>query len=106
MRTERNPPILIEGEDVVVGYDHIVSYMSSNHKVVNMNDQLAGELVADGGSRAEGAGGGAGGGDKIDVTVRLGGSSYSMVQIGVSFLYRQCGIERPAHVRAGVSLYC
>ena len=42
MRTKRNPPIRIEGEGVVLGYDHIVSYMSSNHKVVNMNYQLAG----------------------------------------------------------------
>ena len=37
MRTERNPPMRIEGEGVVLGYDHIASYINSNKRVIKVN---------------------------------------------------------------------
>ena len=40
------------------------------------------------------------------MSVRLGYSLYSMFQSRVYFLYRQCGIEQPADVKAWVRLYC
>ena len=55
-RTKRNPPIRIEGENVILGYDHIALYMNSKNKVVNINQQLAEKLAAECGRRVEGAG--------------------------------------------------
>ena len=52
-RTKRNPPIRIEGENVILGYYHIVLYMNSNNKVVNINQQLAEKLAAECGRRVE-----------------------------------------------------
>ena len=54
-----------------------------------------------GGGGVEGAGGGAGGGENFFVAVWLGYILYR-----VSFLYRQCGIERTVYAKAGLSLYC
>ena len=53
----------------------------------------------------EGDGVGAEVGYIIDVVIRIGDKSWSAVKSGISFLYRQCVIERPDYVRAGVSLY-
>ena len=50
-------------------------------------------------------GGGARGADRLDATVCLGNSSYSAVQSGIYISYRQCDIERPAHMMEGASLY-
>ena len=50
--------------------------------------------------------GGSGGRYKIDIAVGLGYISYSAVQIEILYLYRQCVIERPEHLKKGVSLYC
>ena len=59
-----------------------------------MNKQLSNKLDEEGG------------GEKIYVAVRLGGSSYSAVQISILYLYRHCGIEQASHVKSGLSLYC
>ena len=42
----------------------------------------------------------------VGVAVRLGGSTYSAIQISIYFLYRQSGIERPAELKGGISLCC
>ena len=42
----------------------------------------------------------------MQVAVRLGDSSYSVVQSAISFLYQQSGIEQSEEVKGGVRLYC
>ena len=37
MRTASNTPIWLEGDGVVLWYDHIVPYMNSNQEVVKVN---------------------------------------------------------------------
>ena len=45
-RTNRNSPIRLKVEGVIVGYDHIASYMNLKHKVIKVNQQLADKLAA------------------------------------------------------------
>ena len=90
--TKRNPLIRLEVESVVLGYDHITSYMNLKQRVVKANRKLADKLAAEVGIRIEGTGGGAGSREKIDVYLWLGDSSHSVVQSGISYLYRQYGI--------------
>ena len=44
-RNKRNPPIRLEVEGVIMGYDHIVSYMSSKHRLLKVDKQLAEKLA-------------------------------------------------------------
>ena len=36
----------LEGDGVILGYDHIASYMNLKHKVIKVNQQLADKLAA------------------------------------------------------------
>ena len=45
-RADRNPKIWLEGESVVLMYDHIISYMNSKQKFINVNSQLVDKLAA------------------------------------------------------------
>ena len=46
MRTKRNPPIWLEGEGVIPGYDHIASCINSKQNIVKVNIKLADKLSA------------------------------------------------------------
>ena len=55
----------LEVEGVVLGYDHIVSYINSKQKILNVNYQFADKLAEEGGLGLEGSGGGSGDREKI-----------------------------------------
>ena len=42
----------------------------------------------------------------MGAAVRLGDSTYSVIQSAISFLYLQSGIERTTELKGGISLYC
>ena len=105
--TVKNTPIRIEGKGIVLGYDHIVSYINLNHKVVKLNQQLAEEFFKEGVRKVEGDGCGAWIVEKIDLYLRPGGISYSMVQSSISYIYTESVVLNFfAYMKSGVSLYC
>ena len=46
--TDRNLTIRLEGEGVILGYDHIASCMTSNQSFIKVNCQLVDTLAAEG----------------------------------------------------------
>jgi len=76
--------------------------MGTKRRVVNVDRDLANRLAAEEGASVVNAGGGG----KVKVAVRLSDSSYSAIQSAISFLYRQCGCERPTEIKDGLALYC
>ena len=103
-KDKNNLPIRLDREDVVLRYDHIVSSTNSKQKAVKVNHKLEERLATYVRRRVEGAGDGSGFREKIDASISLEDSSCSAVKSGLK-KYRQCVIERPDYVRAGVSLY-
>ena len=101
-RIEQNSPIHVSGPDAIL-YEDIAKYMGSKRKIVNVDPDLANRLAAEEGAAVVNSAGGRG---KIKVAVRLSDSSYSAVQSGISFLYRQCGLERSTEIKEGMALYC
>ena len=100
-RTEKNSPIHLSGPSAIV-YEDIANYMGTKRKVVEVDPDLANRLAAEEGAEViNNIGGG-----KIKVCVRLSDSSYSGIQSGISFLYRQSGMERTVEIKEGMSLYC
>ena len=71
----------LEVEGVVLGYDHIVSYINSKQSFLNVNYQLADKLAEEGGLGLEGSGGGSGGRGGNYLAVWLVEILYSAVQI-------------------------
>ena len=41
----------------------------------------------------------------VEVAVRCSNSVYTGIGSAIAFLYRQCGIERPANLKDSISLY-
>ena len=101
-RIEQNSPIHVAGPNAIL-YEDIAQYMGSKRKIVNVDPDLANRLAAEEGAAVVNSAGGRG---KIKVAVRLSDSSYSAVQSGISFLYRQCGLERSTEIKEGMALYC
>ena len=100
-RTENNSPIHLSGPSQIV-YEDITNYMGTKRKVVEVDPDLANRLAAEEGAEViNNIGGG-----KIKVCVRLSDSSYSAIQSGISYLYRQSGVERTTEIKEGMSLYC
>ena len=60
--TKSNPPTWLEEDGAVLGYDHIISCMNSNQKVVKVNWKLSEKFSAERGRRVEVDGVGARGG--------------------------------------------
>ena len=42
----------------------------------------------------------------VEVVVRCSNYVYTGIGRGIAFLYRQCGVERPAKLKDSISLYC
>lgn len=101
-RIEGNSPIHLSGPFAIV-YDDIAKFMGTKCRVVNVDPDLANRLATEEGASVLYN---AGGGGKVKVAVRLSDSSYSAIQSAISFLYRQCGLERPNDIKDGLSLYC
>ena len=89
-RIEKNSPIHISGPCRIL-YEDIAKFMGSKRKIVEVDPELANRLAAEEGASVLNS---AGGRWKIKVVVRLSDSSYSAIQSGISFLYRQCGLKR------------
>ena len=101
-RIEKNSPIHISGPCRIL-YEDIAKFMGSKRKIVEVDPELANRLAAEEGASVLNSAGGRG---KIKVAVRLSDSSYSAIQSGISFLYRQCGLERSTEIKEGMALYC
>ena len=101
-RVEQNPPIFLSGPNAIT-YDDIAKYMGTKRRIVSVDPDLANRLAAEEGASVVNRAGGRG---KVKVAVRLSDSSYSAVQSAISFLYRQCGLERPIEIKDGLALYC
>ena len=101
-RVEGNPPIHLSGPNAI-NYGDIAKYMGTKRRIVDVNPDLANRLAATEGGTVLNS---SGGGGKVKVAVRLSDSSYSAVQSGISFLYRQCGQERTTEIKDGMALYC
>lgn len=101
-RVEGNSPIYLTGPNAIV-YEDIAKYMGTKRRVVTVDPDLANPLAAEEGAEFVNC---AGGGGKVKVAVRLSDSSYSAVQSVISFLYRQCGLERSTEIKDGLALYC
>ena len=101
-RIEGNSPIHLSGPNAIA-YDDIAKYMGTKRRIVSVDPDLANQLAAEEGALVVNY---AGGGGKVKVAVRLSDSSYSAIQSAISFLYRQCGIERPIEIKDGLALYC
>ena len=101
-RVEGNPPIHLSGKNAI-NYEDIAKYMGTKRKIVDVDPDLANRLAATEGAAVLNRAGGRG---KVKVAVRLSDSSYSAVQSGISFLYRQCGLERTTEIKEGLALYC
>ena len=101
-RVEGNPPIHLSGPNAI-NYGDIAKYMGTKRRIVDVNPDLANRLAATEGGTVLNS---SGGGGKVKVAVRLSDSSYSAVQSGISFLYRQCGRERTTEIKDGMALYC
>ena len=105
-RAAKKTPIKLEGSGCLM-YNDIVEFMKTKRKILTMNRELAANDVNDGATdalaRIEG---GADLEARMDVLVRLEDSTYSAIQSAISFLYCQIGIERPAELKGGISLYC
>ena len=101
-RVEGNPPIHLAGPNAI-NYNDIAKYMGTKRRIVDVDPDLANRLAATEGAAVLNSAGGRG---KVKVAVRLSDSSYSAVQSGISFLYRQCGLERTTEIKEGLALYC
>ena len=101
-RVEKNPPIHLSGPNAI-NYEDIASFMGTKRKIVEVDPDLANRLAATEGAAVLNRAGVRG---KVKVAVRLGDSSYSAVQSGIAFLYRQCGLERTTEIKEGLALYC
>ena len=87
-------------------YNDIADFMGTLRKIVTVNRDLSKNYMNygakdvltqnQGGEDLEAI---------MDVSVRLVDSTYSAIQIVISFLYHQSVIERPAELRGGISLY-
>ena len=100
-RIEGNSPIHLSGPFAIV-YDDIAKFMGTKRRVVSVDPDLANQLATEEGASVVNN---AGGGGKVKVAVRLSDSSYSAIQSAISFLYRQCGLERPNEIKDGLALY-
>ena len=101
-RVEGNPPIHLSGPNAI-NYNDIAKYMGTKRRIVDVDPDLANQLAATEGAAVINSAGGRG---KVKVAVRLSDSSYSAVQSGISFLYRQCGLEQTTEIKEGLALYC
>ena len=101
-RMEQNPPIHLSGPNAI-SYEDIAKYMGTKRRIVSVDPDLANRLAAEEGASVVNRAGGRG---KVKVAVRLSDSSYSAVQSAISFLFRQCGLERPIEIKDGLALYC
>lgn len=101
-RVEGNPPIHLSGPNAII-YEDIARYMGTKRRIVSVDPALANRLAAEEGASVVN---GAGGGGRVRVAVRLSDSSYSAVQSAISFLHRQCGLERTTEIKDGLALYC
>ena len=101
-RIEGNTPIHLSGPHAIE-YEDIARYMGTKRRVVSVDPDLANRLAAEEGAAVINRAGNRG---KVRVAVRLSDSSYSAVQSAISFLYRQCGLERPTEIKDGLALYC
>ena len=87
-------------------YNYIAEFMGTKRRIMTVNRELAANCVNDGETyvltRNEG-------GADLEATldvVRLGDITYSAIESTISFLYSKSGIERPAELKGGISLYC
>ena len=101
-RNDHNSPIRLTGDNCLA-YQHIAEFMNKKRRVIAVNADVAARLAAEDGNSLEGD---VDDQNQVKVAVRLGDSSYSAVQSGVSFLYRQSGVQRSAEIKEGVALYC
>ena len=101
-RVEGNSPIYLSGANAIV-YEDIAKYMGTKRRIVTVDPDLANRLATEEGAEFINH---AVGGGKVRVAVRLSDSSYSAVQSAISFLYRQCGLERSTEIKDGLALYC
>ena len=97
-----NAPKHLSRPNAIV-YEDIARYMGTKQRIVSVDPELANQLTAEEGASVVN---GAGDGGRIRVAVQLSDSTYSAVQSAISFLYRQCGHERPTEIKDGPALYC
>lgn len=102
-RVLHNSPVRLSGDNSL-NYGHIAAFMNTKSKVIKVDADIAKRIAEEEGTvvnmdqvNIDGM---------VDVSIRLGDSSYSAVQSAISFLFRQSGVERSEAVKGGVSLYC
>ena len=79
--------------------------MGTKRRVVSVDPDLANRLAEEEGASLVNVNS-AGGGGKVKVAVRMSDSSYGAINSSISFLYRQCGVERSNEMKEGLALYC
>ena len=96
-----NPELHLSGNNTIK-YEDIAKYMGTKQRISDVDLDLANQLVATEGATVVN---GAVGRGKVKVVVCLSNISYRAVQSGISFLYRQCVLERTAEIKHGLVLH-